>query len=199
METIIKQSSTRIKSLIGVIALVSALLISIFLLLGLPFVQLENSIIDFAQHHYFLMGFISLATVVLMTRLYLTVNKAFKRATINKPAVNDNKNRFERFKDKLNSRINGHEVKRVDKSQLNTLQFPNEDVLLSKQEAIERELDLQRAMKLGNAVKHKVRIFFKANNSINYVETTVWAANPYHINLKGGIVLPVKSVYKIEI
>lgn len=199
METIFKKPGRRIKPLLGVTLFTAALFISIFLLLGMPFLQIENSIIDFAQHHYFLMGFISLATLVLMTRLYLSVNRVFKRTTLNKPAVNDSKNRFERFKDKLNSRINGKEVKRVDKSQLNSLEFPNEDVLLSKQEAIERELDLQRAMKLGNAVKHKVRIFFKANNSINYVETTVWAANPYHINLKGGIVLPVKSVYKIEI
>jgi hypothetical protein len=90
-------------------------------------------------------------------------------------------------------------AKNLDKSEIENLKFSNKDVLRSRQEAFIRELDLERALKLGNRVKHKVKIFFKANESVNYVETTIWSADPKYISLKGGITIPVASIYKVQL
>jgi Flp pilus assembly CpaE family ATPase len=92
-----------------------------------------------------------------------------------------------------------NQAKIIDKSQIHELKFSTRDVLLSKQEAFLRELDLERALKLGNRVKHKVKIFFKANESLNYVETTIWSADSNYISLKGGITIPVTSIYRVQL
>jgi hypothetical protein len=77
--------------------------------------------------------------------------------------------------------------------------FVSEDVL--SKDAAGRALrasNLVRAERLGNAYHGKVRITFQTLGQENVVETTVWAASHDYVSLKGGVVLPVRSISEVE-
>ncbi len=86
----------------------------------------------------------------------------------------------------------------TDKKELSALSFPSMDVLEDVQSKRKRTQELLVAMKLGNKFKHKVKLFFKDMHQYRCVETTVWFVSSIHVALKGGVLLPVKRIYKIE-
>jgi len=85
------------------------------------------------------------------------------------------------------------------KEDLTHFKYSQEDVLLDDKPARQsRAYNLMRAERLGNAFHGKVRIFFTTLDSERTVETTVWAASDDYVNLKGGIVLPVRAISRVE-
>jgi hypothetical protein len=87
----------------------------------------------------------------------------------------------------------------VPKETLGQKSFSNQEVLADGQARSLRMAHLQRALILGNAYHHKVRIVYQLRNGGHeQVETTVWEADSDHISLKGGNTIPVRSIMAIE-
>jgi hypothetical protein len=88
----------------------------------------------------------------------------------------------------------------VQKEQLNTLRFYQNEVILEKVLQAIRQFDLNRALVLGNIDHNKVTIVFKtADGSLLQVNTTIWAVTDEYICLKGGINVPIKAIVDIII
>lgn len=56
---------------------------------------------------------------------------------------------------------------------------------------------INRAVRLGNGHKSKVKIFFQTANGLKMVHTTVWAATEDYIVLKGGQSIPMDAIIDI--
>ena len=54
-------------------------------------------------------------------------------------------------------------------------------------------------MILGNGEKHKVKIIFESLQGPAMVETTVWDTTDTHIELKGGIDIPICCIWEVLI
>lgn len=56
---------------------------------------------------------------------------------------------------------------------------------------------INRAVRLGNGHKSKVKIFFQTAHGLKMVNTTVWAATEDYIVLKGGQSIPMDAIIDI--
>lgn len=197
MDTKKNNSNSKIKALLALSAISAALVFLTSIVLHIDPLNMANSIVDFANHHYFLMGFISLVTMALCVKLYSSMDERIDRNYNNKNMVGytrlkKKKKTIKSIREQFFLKTQKLKSRYVDKDQIQGLQFSNNEVLSDKEE-------LQSAMKLGNTLKQKVKIFFKDQKSNKYLETTVWHANSNHVVLKGGITIPVNRIYKVEI
>ena len=87
----------------------------------------------------------------------------------------------------------------IAKEKIETLKFPNEEVLKDKDLIKEREIELKRALALGNLERTKIKIFFEDDLSCKLVETTVWGVTDKRVILKQGVVIPINRVHKISL
>ena len=87
----------------------------------------------------------------------------------------------------------------IAKEKIETLKFPEGEVLLEKELIKEREAELNRALSLGNLEHAKIKIYFEDNISRKVVETTVWGVTDKRVILKKGIVIPINRVHKISL
>ncbi len=85
---------------------------------------------------------------------------------------------------------------KVEKEAISGLHFPDEEVLLSKDEIKVRASNLERAMKLGNIEHNKIKIVFEDDKGVKEVETTVWGVTDKRVILKQGIHIPINRIYK---
>ncbi len=91
-------------------------------------------------------------------------------------------------------------INMIEKEFIPFLRFEtNDDVLKEESQKIQRTILLHTAMLLGNCFKEKVTITFKSEEGTNEVKTTVWAATDDSIVLKGGAMIPVKSILDVKI
>jgi hypothetical protein len=87
----------------------------------------------------------------------------------------------------------------VPKETLGLKHFAGNEVLADAQARALRGASLQRALILGNTYHHKVRIAYQLQTGdFEQVETTVWEADDYYVSLKGGRVIPVRSILNVE-
>ena len=84
----------------------------------------------------------------------------------------------------------------IEKENIHSLRFPNNDVLQDKDAIFQRNSDLNRAQSLGNLEHSKIKIFFEDNQSKKMVETTVWAVTDNQVVLKQGIGIPINRIFK---
>ena len=84
----------------------------------------------------------------------------------------------------------------IEKENIHSLRFPNNDVLQDKDAIFQRNCDLNRAQSLGNLEHAKIKIFFEDNQSKKVVETTVWAVTDNQVVLKQGIGIPINRIFK---
>ena len=84
----------------------------------------------------------------------------------------------------------------IEKENIHSLRFPNNDVLQDKDAIFQRNSDLNRAQSLGNLEHSKIRIFFEDNQSKKVVETTVWAVTDNRVVLKQGVAIPINRIFK---
>jgi hypothetical protein len=204
MKTQKNNSNSKIKALLALSAISAALVFLTSIILHIDPLNMANSIVDFATHHYFLMGFISLITMALCVKLYKSMDERIERNYNNKNMIGytrlkKRKKTMQSIREQFFLKAQKLKSHYVEKDQIQGLQFSKNEVLSDKEELILREQELQRAMKLGNTLKQKVKIFFKDQKSNKYIETTVWHANSNHVVLKGGITIPVNRIYKVEI
>jgi hypothetical protein len=88
----------------------------------------------------------------------------------------------------------------IQKEQINSLRFFQQEVILEKVLRRIRQFELDRALILGNIDHNKVTIVFKAEDgSLMQVQTTIWAVTDDYVCLKGGINIPIKAILDIEI
>lgn len=90
-------------------------------------------------------------------------------------------------------------AKRVEKENIDQLQFPSQDVLVTAKDQKERRLMLHRATSLGNLQRHKVLIRFEDSEGLKEVYTTIWAITDNKVLLKAGRLIPVHRIRSIEI
>ncbi|MDX2173414.1 MAG: hypothetical protein SFY56_09850 [Bacteroidota bacterium] len=204
METTKNNSSRTTKLILITMASLSALIFLASIILHSKPTLIINDIADFAVHHYFLSGFIALVAVLICLKFYMGLNGNQNRTNLIK---RENKiirqlkrrERLQKITKKFSIKMQTVKSHLIDKKNVSDLSFEKNDVLNDLDDKYRREEDLKRAMMLGNNYKHKVKLFFKDKFMNKHVETTVWNANSNHVTLKGGIVLPVKSIYKVEI
>ena len=84
----------------------------------------------------------------------------------------------------------------IEKENIHSLKFPNNEVLDDKDAIFQRNSDLNRAQSLGNLEHSKIKIFFEDNQSKKMVETTVWAVTDNQVVLKQGIGIPINRIFK---
>ncbi len=85
----------------------------------------------------------------------------------------------------------------VQKEEIKFLKFPKKDVLDKRKDQIERFLELQRALFLGNLEHQKVRIIFVDNEGIKKVETTIWGITDKEVILKQSTIIPLERIINI--
>jgi hypothetical protein len=89
-----------------------------------------------------------------------------------------------------------HEL--IEKEAVSGLSFPEIDVLSTKEEKAQRNIDLNMAMSLGNLEHTKIKIYFEDDISAKVVDTTVWGLTDKRVILKQGIVIPIHRVTRIK-
>lgn len=57
---------------------------------------------------------------------------------------------------------------------------------------------LRSAQRLGNEFKSKTTIVFQTEDGSKRVETTVWSLTERYIQIKNGILIPLKSIIKVD-
>ena len=87
----------------------------------------------------------------------------------------------------------------IDKEKIESLKFPNNEVLTDQVAIKERETELNRALTLGNLEHTKIKIYFEDDLSKKIVETTVWGVTDKRVILKQGVVIPIHRVHKISL
>lgn len=77
--------------------------------------------------------------------------------------------------------------------------FVQHDVLQDTRLRAERKSQIQKATALGNIYQHKVKIICQmADGRIGEIITTVWQSDDKYVSLKGGRVIPVSAILRIE-
>jgi hypothetical protein len=85
----------------------------------------------------------------------------------------------------------------IEKEAVRKLTFPNAEVLSSREDRRRRDIELNRALVLGNMDRSKVRIIFSDDEGKKMIETTIWAVTPERIILKSGMMIPVNRIHEI--
>ncbi len=87
----------------------------------------------------------------------------------------------------------------IEKEKIESLKFPQTEVLTDNNLIKERESELNRALSLGNLEHTKIKIYFEDDTSRKLVETTVWGVTDKRVILKQGVVIPINRVHKISL
>ncbi len=87
----------------------------------------------------------------------------------------------------------------IEKELLDSINFPQKEVLLEEEQINHRTYEAQRAVKLGNSFKDKVKIIFEDVEGIKMVETTVWGLTDRFLVLKRGATIPLFRIHEIII
>jgi hypothetical protein len=87
----------------------------------------------------------------------------------------------------------------VQKELVQYLKLNLDEVLDNLAEIKAREKKLVQAVILGNINKHKIKIYFKDESKLNFVETTVWGLTDKRVILKSGIVIPINRIIYVKL
>ena len=87
----------------------------------------------------------------------------------------------------------------IEKESIPQLQFGTEDVFQDKDSKVRRQVDLERASRLGNGYQGKVELTFQiASGEILRVQTTIWQADKDYTTIKSGVTMPTRSILGVE-
>lgn len=81
------------------------------------------------------------------------------------------------------------EKEQVDKFKIIPAEIDNSEKFMSK---------LQSALRLGNEFKSKTDIVFNTEEGPMRIETTVWSLTEKYIQIKHGILIPLRSLILVE-
>ncbi|HLT87117.1 MAG TPA: hypothetical protein VKZ57_05970 [Sphingobacterium sp.] len=57
---------------------------------------------------------------------------------------------------------------------------------------------LRSALRLGNEFKSKTTIVFQTEDGPKRVETTVWSLTEQYVQIKNGVLIPLRSIIKVD-
>ena len=86
----------------------------------------------------------------------------------------------------------------VAKEEISNLKFPKEEIFKDVEKRKELKTAIERAMRLGNAYKGKVKIVFEDHEGLKAVETTIWGVTDKNILLKKTTIIPIRRVHEIR-
>jgi uncharacterized protein (UPF0248 family) len=86
----------------------------------------------------------------------------------------------------------------IQKESIINLKFPAEKIERTQEEEKQLLDKLHRATTLGNIDQQKARIYFKDNEGLKFVETTIWATGEKNIVLKQGITIPIHRIVDVS-
>lgn len=161
---------------------------------------------DFSKHHYFSTGIFCLLSAVVLFKLYLlsldvrdknkfSFSRVGSRRSARRQAMAIVRN-MQHTVSKVNS---SEPTSFVDKAHIASMEFESPEVLQTKEEQEQRRELLLKALKLGNLYRQKVIICFIHEGLKKYTITTIWHCDDFFITLKGGVLIPVKCIYKVEL
>lgn len=188
-----------------ILLIVSVIPITIFVLSIIFHVtplRLLTIVSDFAVHHYFVSGFLAIVAFSIIMRAFFNNNKKIsdlqsEEILASQLKVRKRRARLQKFKNNISIKLSALKV-RFNKNVLN-VKYSENDVLTSHDEIKLRQHDLINAMKLGNSFKQSVKLYYKESNLNRCVEAAILFVSNEHVTLRGGDVLPIKSIYKVEI
>ena len=200
---IIKSINTRNRILIGLGVLTLCFFIT-SIILHISALKMIVIISDFAVYHYFLTGFISLILFSICLKYYLDNNERIqsilkKDKDLIYVKLNKRRQRIQKFKSGIAQKIRLLKTNIYSKQIIDKKRFNHSDVLIKDDDKSNRQEDLKNAMKLGNSFKHKVNILYKESGIIKRIESIILFVSNEHVTITGGDVIPVKSIYKVNI
>jgi hypothetical protein len=83
----------------------------------------------------------------------------------------------------------------VEKENISSLPFNSRETVDQHPELLNQ---IKAATKLGNAFRGKVHIYFRDDNSLKCVNTTLWAHGSKYVCLKGGVWIPISRIVEIK-
>jgi hypothetical protein len=83
----------------------------------------------------------------------------------------------------------------IEKESIHALSFTTKSEINQHPNLMQQIKD---ATRLGNAYRSKVSIYFRDDQGLKRVETTVWAHGAKYICLKGGVWLPIERIVEIK-
>jgi hypothetical protein len=86
----------------------------------------------------------------------------------------------------------------IEKETISQLSFPSSEVLTTNPEKEIRDSRIEKAMKLGNNKKQKVKILFEDSTDRKRVETTIWGVTEKNILLKQDVFIPIHRIHEIK-
>jgi sensor histidine kinase regulating citrate/malate metabolism len=84
----------------------------------------------------------------------------------------------------------------IEKETIPSLKFNDKSTVEQHPDILKQ---IEKATILGNAHRTKVSIFFRDDESVKRVETTIWAAGTKFICLKGGVWIPISRLIEVKI
>jgi uncharacterized membrane protein len=157
---------------------------------------------DFAVHHYFISGFLAIVTFLIIMRTFLNNKKKItdihnEKILASQLKSRNRRARLQKFKNNISIKLLA--LKNRFKKDVLNIKYSENDVLSSLEEIHIRQSDLLNGMKLGNTFKQSVKLHYKESNLNKCIESAILFVSNEHVTLKGGYVLPIKSIYKVEL
>lgn len=87
--------------------------------------------------------------------------------------------------------MNAELIAKEEVTNYNFLDAPKEDVHVQKEK-------LAGAVRLGNEFKSKAYITFQTDQGPKKIETTVWSVTEKYLQIKNGVLIPLKSLIDIQ-
>lgn len=86
----------------------------------------------------------------------------------------------------------------IEKENIVNLKFPKTDVLTDEVQKRLRQLNLEKALMLGNTEKVKFNIYFEDESNKLKVQTTIWGLTEEKVILKKGVTLPISRIHFLD-
>ncbi len=159
---------------------------------------------DFTVHHYFLSGFFAVLLFSICMKLYFfntnIINALHgEKKLLRDLKIKDRKKRIQNFRKNVSLKVKLIKNKMTPKNYVSISKYNKSDILLTNEQIEIRNQDLKYAMNLGNTLKQNVKLYYKEFNLHKCIETVILFVNNEHVAVRGGLVLPIKSIYKVEI
>ncbi len=88
----------------------------------------------------------------------------------------------------------------IEKEDILVVNFTKPEASIESSKIISILNELEKAVILGNSENHvKVKTTFATSNGLRMVETTIWQSDSAGITLKGGVLIPIKSITDVTI
>lgn len=172
----------------------------ISLILHISPLAILGKLAGFAEHHYFLAGFIFLIAASACLKFYYSKNAGEgKRISLGKSRAIKRRILLANLKRKIGIIGNLEDSSYIKEDRVALLKFSNEEILISKLAKQNRQETIQKAKILGNLYKQKVIVCFKDNNKAKHTLAIISDAYDEYVLLNSGTKIPVNRIYKIEI